>query len=146
MPFHSTARLEVEVVSKSGEMTFKESSSNVVSFAAPGDQTAFEVQHLSRKKTGDKLDPKAWRIKEVTERYENCVPGVRMFVVIFRGPDFTPELRKKDAALAVNLYRSILAKDTIRFSLLMAKRVYLLDVELSYRLRYHDDKQSESAC
>lgn len=135
MPFHSVMRLKVEIKSRSGAITFDESFSNVVSFTGSEDQgaNALKLRGLSRTNTGDKLDDDVWELIEVTAKYGDCVPGVRMFQLVLKGSDFGARLNKREPS-AVALYRSIMSNDTVRFTIYMGDKPYVLDVNLSYKL------------
>ncbi len=148
MPFHSRPRLKIEILSEEGVPSFKESFSSIVSFSDSrvSPQSAPAIRTIQRLQTGEAIEDDYWRVREVTAEFDGCVPGVRLFKVVFDGREFTLPFRKKKSASAIKLYRSILAEDVLRLTVVLEQRLYALDVELSYELHQAFEAKPEVPC
>lgn len=139
MPFHSTPRLTIPIFSESGKLTFKSSRTNAFSYSMDhGADSSFpKIASSQRLAAGEMLDARAWHFEENTdEEILKCAPGTRMFQLMFEGNEYTHRLSKrgKDYEPALNLYRSIISEETIRFTIAMGESLSVLNVKLGYEL------------
>ncbi len=136
MPFYSVPKLDIGILSQVKETAFKVSKSSVVSFRPDGVGSADaqpKVTAVQRLKTGDDLNPDVWHF-EPDRDVSKCLPGIRTFRLVFEGKEYGQRLKKKDR-YAADLYRSIIGRDRVRFTVLIGSdERATLDVDLDYHL------------
>ena len=137
MPFEYSARLRVEILSEEGKLSFKPSATNVIPYIDPQPcEQHPRVLSAQRLGAGDPLDTRAWHFQEAKEPTQtDQVPNERLFQLVFEGKEFTSRLRRPEKDLPVlNLYRSIIAEETVRFVVAVGDVLAPLELELSYEL------------
>lgn len=141
MPFYSSPKLEVRIVSESGKRRFARTSvSDVVAYEedVQGDASSLKVVAAQRVGTGEPLEHSVLQLKPaVTPKLGECFADIKFFRLEFDGGKLNRLLQDRcEDTKRTDLYSSILCRGRVLLTLETGTcDLRTLEVNLDYRLK-----------